>query len=327
MANLLKNAKKLPIINWNYTFFGAHSQQVTKGWLYPRERHAAFEMIYVLSGVEEIDCEPYAYYLEPGDFAIISPGTYHEVSAQEDLDYFCFHFDLDEPVFEEHLIQSTKLVYHVGDPTTTAVTSKMDDMMAIVSKKNEDYTFEDKMSIQLLLSQILLTLFKDSHEHTATESVSTMEYAKIIRVNIKQTVNRRINQAISDTDTVENTDIIADICAHLHLSVSYASHLFKTFYGTSPKAYLSGIKQEAAQKLLLKPQFSIAQISAILGYQTPGNFSRQFKRWTGYSPKQYRLQKVSHFVDQRLFSENFSTFDKQQLLSDPEFKEHYWSQV
>lgn len=154
-----------------------------------------------------------------------------------------------------------------------------------------------------------------------------MQYAKIIRVHIKQTVNRRINQAISDTDSIETTDIIADICAHLYLSVSYASHLFRAVYGNSPQAYLSSIKQKSAQKLLLKFQFSIAQISTILGYQTPGNFSRQFKHWTGISPKQYRLQKVTHFVDQQLFSENFATFDKQRGLTDPEFKEHYWSEV
>lgn len=312
MSHLLKNAKLLPIINWSYNFFGAHLQSVQKNWEYPQERHTAFEMIYVLSGTEQIDCDPYSYTLNKGDFAIITPGTFHRVQAISELTYFCFHFDLDEPTFEEQLIANPKVVYHDGESINNEVASDMKDMITLIHGNQEgQYRFEEKMKIQVILSNILLALYQHVSTSERPINISNMQFAKIIRVHIKKTMHQRLSQAISNPRLgLDDTEIISTICQQLNLSIGYASRIFKTYYGTSPKAYLSNIKQELAQQLLIKPQFNIEQISEILGYNNPGNFSRQFKIWTGDSPKEYRRRKVSHFVNQKLFSENFSTYMK-----------------
>lgn len=312
MEHLLKNAKLLPIINWNYTFFGAHLQRVPKEWEYPKERHTAFEMIYILSGTERIECDPYSYTLNKGDFAIISPGTFHHVQAISELTYFCFHFDLDEPIFEEQLIANSKIVYHDGESINNKISSDMKDMITLIHGNPEgQYRFEEKMKIQIILSNILLALYQHVSISTKPGNVSNMQFAKIIRVHIKKAMHQGLSQAISNPGLgLDDTKIISTICQQLNLSIGYASRIFKTYYGASPKAYLSDIKQELAQQLLIKPQFNIEQISEILGYNNPGNFSRQFKIWTGDSPKEYRRRKVSHFVDQKLFSKNFSMYMK-----------------
>ncbi|AYM01760.1 AraC family transcriptional regulator [Levilactobacillus brevis] len=194
---------------------------------------------------------------------------------------------------------------------------------------DEHYNFTDKMELQLLLSHIILDLYKGVKRTSHIKNLSTMQYAKMIRVYIKQTMQRQVDQAISSPDNItglESGNVIADICSQLNLSIGYASRLFKTYYGSSPKSYLSDIKQEIAQQLLLKPQFNINQIGTILGYKNPANFSRQFKVWTGLSPKQFRMRKVSHFVDQRLFSENFNTFPKENI-NDEEFKKNFWKSI
>ncbi|WP_137598001.1 helix-turn-helix domain-containing protein [Paucilactobacillus kaifaensis] len=327
MTLLLKHAKKLPIINWNYTFFGAHLQTVDKGWDYPNERHAAFEMIYVLDGTERIEYESYSDSIKHGDFAIISPGIYHHVEATTKLTYFCFHFDLDEPTFEERLISNSKIIYHHDEKLTKIITAKMDKMInSIYQKEESEYQFDDKMEIQLILADIILELYRGITPPSHSESVSTMQIAKIMRVHIKKTLQHQLNQAIEDPSKIENIDIISNICRQLNFSVGYASRIFKSYYGSSPKSYISDIKQEIAQQLLLKPQFNINQISLTLGYKNPGNFSRQFKIWTGLSPKQFRMQKVSHFVDQKLFSENFNSFPKEKI-NDEKFKQDFWNRI
>lgn len=330
MTKLLKNARRLPVINWNYTFFGAHLQHVGPNWSYPREKHAAFEMIYVLDGIEGIDYGAYSDQLKSGDFAIISPGTLHKVWNITNLTYFCFHFDLDEPTFEEHLLANSKVVYHKQEQVTQEVTPKLDNMIELISPDSrENYNFTDKMKLQLLLSDIILSLYQGIEMPRNSGNISTLQYAKMIRVHIKKTVQQQIDQAIKEPDqsiTIRNSGIISDICKQLNLSIGYASKIFRSYYGTSPKAYLSDIKKENAQQLLLKPQFDINQISQLLGYKNPANFSRQFKIWTGLSPRQFRTRKVNHFVDQRLFSENFTSFPKDKL-NDSEFKDDYWNSI
>lgn len=330
MTKLLEHAQRLPVINWNYTFFGAHLQKVNNDWSYPREKHAAFEMIYVLSGTEGIDYGSYSERLRPGDFAIITPGIYHRVWNIDNLTYFCFHFDLDEPTFEEHLIANSKVVYHKQEAVTQKVTPQLDKMIKLISPDDvEDYSFDDKMELQLLLSKIILDLYRGIEIPYHPGNISTMQYAKIIRVHIKKYVQLQIDQSINDSKhavDLSSSNLISGICKQLNLSVGYASKIFKSYYGTSPKAYLSDIKKENAQQLLLKPQFDINQISQLLGYQNPANFSRQFKIWTGLSPRQFRMRKVSHFVDQRLFSENFSSFPKDKI-NDTSFKKDYWNSI
>ncbi|MNF17229.1 DNA-binding transcriptional regulator AraC [compost metagenome] len=43
-----------------------------------------------------------------------------------------------------------------------------------------------------------------------------------------------------------------------------------------------------AKVLLDDPSLSISRISGILGYRDIAHFSRQFKRWHGTSPREYR---------------------------------------
>ncbi|PFN82880.1 hypothetical protein COJ85_28175 [Bacillus sp. AFS076308] len=47
------NAIRLPMIDWNIRFFGAHMQTVSKEWSVSKESHRAFEILVVLEGKQE----------------------------------------------------------------------------------------------------------------------------------------------------------------------------------------------------------------------------------------------------------------------------------
>lgn len=301
MNQLLQSATKLPVIDWTFTFFGGHIQTVKNNWQYPEECHAAYEIIYVLNGIEQITCFNNDYLLTAGEFAIISPGTYHTVTAINDLTYFCFHFDLDEPEFEERLISNPKIVYKKSDSLNKNITEHMDQMLNILSsKENEDYEFTDKIALQLLLSEIILILFKDNSTENFTphKNISGVQIAKTLRAMIKKQMHEQLQQSLADSNSIPTTNLISNICKQLNVSTGHASRLFRQSYGLSPKDYLSKIKKELAQELLLKPQYNINQISELLGYTSAGNFSRQFKSWTDMTPKEFRTTKITHFDKQ-----------------------------
>lgn len=58
--------------------------------------------------------------------------------------------------------------------------------------------------------------------------------------------------------------------------------------GTSYRRLVEQQQERRARDLLTNTSLSIQVIAYQLGYETPSNFARGFKRWTGKSPKAYR---------------------------------------
>ncbi|MGP3782803.1 helix-turn-helix domain-containing protein [Paenibacillus sp. 1A_MP2] len=63
---------------------------------------------------------------------------------------------------------------------------------------------------------------------------------------------------------------------------------FQKVYGISPRKYLSELKLHEAKQLIHQPDLNLTRVAAMLGYSSLAHFSRQFRRWTGMSPSEYR---------------------------------------
>jgi AraC-like DNA-binding protein len=53
---------------------------------------------------------------------------------------------------------------------------------------------------------------------------------------------------------------------------------------------LSEVRYQLALEYLATSKLPLEEISVLLGYSTPGNFTHAFKRWHGTSPRQYRQE-------------------------------------
>lgn len=60
--------------------------------------------------------------------------------------------------------------------------------------------------------------------------------------------------------------------------------------GTSYKALLEEIRQELARQYLKEKGRSIGEVTYLLGFSEPSNFTRSFKRWTGMTPAEFQTQ-------------------------------------
>lgn len=58
--------------------------------------------------------------------------------------------------------------------------------------------------------------------------------------------------------------------------------------GSSYQQILDEVRYRLARDYLGDSTLPVEEISLLLGYSTPGNFSAAFKRWSGCSPRQYR---------------------------------------
>lgn len=81
---------------------------------------------------------------------------------------------------------------------------------------------------------------------------------------------------------------INQIAADVHLSPTYLSSIVAKETGITIHDHIFNIRMANAEKLLLRTDLSVAQISQKVGYDTVKYFSKKFKEHTGQTPSAYR---------------------------------------
>ncbi len=72
------------------------------------------------------------------------------------------------------------------------------------------------------------------------------------------------------------------------LSPSYLSRLFRRETGLTVSEYIIRKRVEAAENMLKYSEYSCIEISSYLCFSSESHFIQVFRRYTGYTPKQYR---------------------------------------
>ncbi len=99
-----------------------------------------------------------------------------------------------------------------------------------------------------------------------------------------QMMNYINNQLLSWEDISLNS-----ICEELHISRSYAAHLFKQLTNKSITRYVMDLRISEAKKLLLTTALKISDIAELLKFKDSTTFCKTFKKHTGYTPRTYRV--------------------------------------
>ncbi len=72
-----------------------------------------------------------------------------------------------------------------------------------------------------------------------------------------------------------------------YMNSSYLSRKFKEVMGVNMSKYIISLRMRKAFIMLKTKQFSITKIAETVGYSSPFYFSKEFKRYTLVTPKQY----------------------------------------
>lgn len=282
----------LPSINWNVKLEGAHLQTVKPDWYYPEQFHIGFEINLILQGCQETVMERNRYLIQTGDILLIPPGFKHISRCVSDggMKYFTAHFNVDDPLFREEMIRHSRIQFPSGTEENRKLRQVLNGWIEMF-KPDSTYTTMDRFRMQARLFELLSILAQFAGEgpreweHPA--SPSAVQYAKAIAEAIKS----RFNPYVSDELQQEQLKI-EDIVSTLGISPGYGLEVFRQVYGMSPRRYLSELKLHEAKVLIQHSQWPLREVAAKLGYAHLSHFSRQFKRWTGMSPIQYRQRKL-----------------------------------
>jgi two-component system response regulator YesN len=86
---------------------------------------------------------------------------------------------------------------------------------------------------------------------------------------------------------------LTEVAAQAHLSPSHFSTVFSQETGQTFKDYLTEIRIRTAKELLRTTTLKSFEIADQIGYSDPHYFSYVFRKHTGLSPKEFRLQAQS----------------------------------
>ncbi|MBE9583213.1 AraC family transcriptional regulator [Mucilaginibacter sp. JRF] len=133
---------------------------------------------------------------------------------------------------------------------------------------------------------------------------------EVVNINLMQFIAslvyyKQINPVVYDNDSVSVSIAfmkknlsqkfrIEDLAAHLGLSVSHYSRVFRHKTGSSPINYFNLLKIHDSCQYLYFTDRSIKEISVDLGFDDQYYFSRLFTKLIGMSPLNYRRKHRNH---------------------------------
>ncbi len=83
----------------------------------------------------------------------------------------------------------------------------------------------------------------------------------------------------------QQTVIIDELAEYTGMSLSLFHRAFKEVTGSSPLQYVKKIKLTQAKYCIVHENMTASMAASTVGYESPSQFSREFKRYFGVSPK------------------------------------------
>ena len=157
--------------------------------------------------------------------------------------------------------------------------------------------------------QLKLTL-SDSQENLIDALEKTFSFYELHQKLVKKTEYffQTANNTEEENSTIfliknyigqkymDDTLSVKDISDHVFLSTSYVCTFFKNETGQTLNQYLTEYRMEKAKQLLADPRYKISDISSRVGYSDGNYFGKSFKKYTGFSPSEYRDKKEGERV-------------------------------
>jgi AraC-like DNA-binding protein/quercetin dioxygenase-like cupin family protein len=141
------------------------------------------------------------------------------------------------------------------------------------------------LAIDALLNAQVAEILSQLFEARQAETAESLRHLPVVSSELKTALTRMALYP-------DRPWRVADLARLSGLSEPHFYRRFKLVTGSSPIDWLRRERINHARRRLLESADSIKQISEQVGYNDPFFFSRDFKRYTGVSPSEYRKQQV-----------------------------------
>lgn len=229
------------------------------------ESHRNFYLLYVRAGTMYVRTD-HEFSVERGQAALVDCRRPHRFFTHSDAEALWLHFDgANSGAFFEQII-----AFHGGRQvfTPAAALHLEQELAQLILGLRTGETSEVERSQALY--RILCGLLLPQRAHSPAE-------------------NDAVAQAVRFIDSHLTEELpVRSIAAHINLSTSHFSRIFRASTGFSPHEYIMLHRIDEAKSLLHSTGLSVSEIAFRVGFRSEVNFIAAFRSKTGQSPTQFR---------------------------------------
>lgn len=282
MSNTRYNVNEKNIYNIDFELLYISKSKYGEDWHSTSHFHPFTEIFFIThgNGIMEIDYIDVA--IKEGDLIIINPNCPHTEKSSynymDQLEYIVFGIN-NLTLANKSLPQ---LNGETPNPTYYKIMNFNNNKNVILYYLNTlVHEVEEKESNYELACKSILTLFIIYISRNAQSTLliaDNPEKLNIECVKIKNYIDSHYSENIT-------LDILSNLS---YVNKFHLVHLFTKQMGISPINYLINRRIEESKNLLTTTNYTIRDISTIVGFSNSSYFSQMFKKFTGYSPRMYK---------------------------------------
>lgn len=252
--------------------------------------HAYIEIIYIFSGELKVGINEKTITGTAGDMFVIAPSEVHSFERKKGCKYICIQVD---PSFIFSGIMSTvELKFHLPFANDLGADSHLFKAEVIdatdIPKQIQSIIIEyenptplHRLAIRTSLSYISLWVLRQWEASNSNPNTFTNKSEKLVKLSpVLEILNKDFSQNIK----------AEKMAALVNMSSSYFSRFFNSAVGMGFTEYLNFVRINESERLIVSTDYSIADISKMVGFANTSYFITQFKKQFHISPKKYRQQ-------------------------------------
>lgn len=241
--------------------------------------HDTHQILYVLNGNAEIAVNNESYKLESGSLIFISRTESHSITSVGEK-YERYEIRISPEILNSAVKDSRLYSVLSNRPKGFSRVIKMQspEVTGIFEKINREFNntapYREE-ALSMLLDMLLIAVYRQYPGMFSAADIPFFETVSKIQRQFENDIAKAYN--------------LTELAAEYHISKYYLSHIFKTVTGYSVMDYLKALRLAKAKIMLAGTALSISEIVKVCGFSDSSNFSREFKRSAGLSPRDFRI--------------------------------------
>lgn len=255
--------------------------------------HYFIEIMYLISGTVQVNCDNFDYHLSAGDLIFFHSGSIHAIyNPSEDMHYSIIKLNLSSlHTIGDQFHKPVAIIRTAKGNTAAPIHMLHEEIRSIPFDEwfkrctNELSTkaYGYDISFYSTVSNILIEIIRIWEQHGFLLEKTTPAAPNIGTI---QTITEFIDEHSHQPLRV---DELAHMC---NMSYSYFAKNFQLLYGQSCKEYIASIRIRKAKDLLIYTNLDLNYISQDTGFSDSSHFIRVFKQMEGMTPRQFRINQL-----------------------------------